>query len=153
MTISPETFLSILESLRSDAVSRGGEKRAEPRVGLSGRATIKTPAGTFAPVMVRDLSRGGIGMLEREPMKVGSRFTLCFAASRDAEECEGVICEVTRCDRISESVHAVGARFIEQVTVPLRGGGGGSSRETELDAMMRQMEQARRRGQVTSRSQ
>lgn len=144
MLVSAETFQAIVESLRTDQ-KRANEKRAKPRVGVSGKGLIRLDDGTFAPVAVRDLSQAGVGIVQHEAWPIGKRFTLCFGSKVVAEQMKGIICEVVRCQRLADEIFAIGAKFIQHVTISKDEPGAASApkRAKTVDEMMREFEERR----------
>jgi hypothetical protein len=116
MKVSAEFFAAIIDSLRSDQ-RRTNEKRNKPRVGLSGKALLQQDDGSFISVSVRDLSQTGVGLIRNNSWPVGKRFTLCFSSAAHADEYKGIICEVARSQRVADCLFAIGAKFIEHITV------------------------------------
>lgn len=80
MNLSAEQYNDIIRSVHATE-KPGKERRADARVGFSARVKIivHTDNGVvnrFA--QVRDLSRGGIGIVTMEPMAKGQFFVACL---------------------------------------------------------------------------
>src|SRR5689334_8205204 len=94
MDISAELFESITRTIRGDA---HGEKRKDPRVGLSGKMTIvphpPVANGNPVTVTVRDLSAGGIGILHNQPLREGQQFNLLLTYEKTGKS-RMVLCTV-----------------------------------------------------------
>jgi hypothetical protein len=114
MRLSAQIYLQILASLKSDAL-KDRSKRREPRVGLAGEAEFVTvnefgnrSAGL---VRLRDVSRGGIGLLFNQPMAVKQHFVIRLASHVD--EPIWLVCSTAYCRPIESGQFAVGARVIQ----------------------------------------
>src|SRR5688572_12018854 len=100
MQLTAETFLQIVQSLRTDGMTAGHrEARKAPRVGIRGRVEILLPKSKGAQrinVSVRDLSAAGIGLLINEPFLVrGEEFLLMLPGDEDHSR-KIVVCVVRR---------------------------------------------------------
>jgi hypothetical protein len=135
MIVSAETFTAIVNSLRSDQRSVD-ERRGKPRVGLSGKALVQEKDGQLTAVVVRDLSQSGMGMVRHQPLEIGSQFTLCFA-NKGSDPVKGILCEVVRCQRVTEALYTVGVKFIRHVEIKPRKSDEPAGRT--LDDMLREM--------------
>jgi hypothetical protein len=135
MNISAETFADIISSLRSER--KTNDRRGKPRVGLSGRAAIQFE-GKSTTVMVRDLSQTGICIMQARPLKEAARFTLCFNSSARDGRAKGMICEVVRSVPVTDSLFAIGARFVQEVD--LAQAKPPQKKPKSLDDMMREMQ-------------
>jgi hypothetical protein len=132
MTLTAEQFRQIVESLRSDSLSkRSYEKRTAPRVGVRTKLGIipldAAPAASPAPrtgpafvtaapegagtlhVWVRDISADGIGVLHSAPMESGARFVAHF--HRPGRPPMAVAYTVTHCRTISKTLFTIGAKL------------------------------------------
>lgn len=90
------------------------ERRKNPRIAFGMRAKIKPlfqQGAVGKAVMVRDMSRSGIGLLCSEPMNVSDEF-VCTLPTQ-AEAAMHIHCIVVRCDRggCGGAHHVVGATF------------------------------------------
>ena len=113
MQLTADTFLEIVQSLRSDK-SVGGlrEQRRFPRVGVRGRAIIMVGLKTtprMIAVNVRDLSAAGIGILVPEAaLEKEDEFLLILPQGvRQAKR--AMNCTVKRVGQLAESLYSVGA--------------------------------------------
>ena len=115
MQLSSDQFYGIIESLRSD--NRGGkavEKRQKPRVGLSGRATIKVEQNgkeQTVTIKVRDLSKSGIGFVHNQPMALDTYFTLCLGGESQQRREADVTYRVVSCRAFGDGFYAIGAKL------------------------------------------
>jgi hypothetical protein len=130
MSLTAEQFHQIVESLRSDTLSkRSYEKRSAPRVGVRTKLAViplgpapavppgaapalvtGAPAGSATThVWVRDISADGIGLLHSSPMDVGARFVAHF--HRAGRPPMAVAYTVTHCKTISKTLFTIGAKL------------------------------------------
>jgi hypothetical protein len=142
MHVSAETFQSIIDSLRSDQ-KRANEKREKPRVGVTGKGLIRMEDGEYETVAVRDLSQSGVGIVQHAAWPVGKRFTLCFGSKVIADQIKGIICEVTRCQRVADEVFSIGAKFIQHVTISKDQKPSEPKRAKTIDELMHEFEARR----------
>ena len=114
MKLTAEQFEQIVAHLRSDK-GRGGQqdRRRAPRVGLRTLITIVpcVSGGSMArrEVRVRDLSADGIGLLHREPLKLGT-FLVSLLPRANGEPVNAVY-RVVRCHQVGDRQYLVGAKL------------------------------------------
>jgi hypothetical protein len=116
MVLTTAQLEEILLGLKADKPKAGVERRRQPRLDVRGRiliipnsATAEGKAGEFE-AWVRDVSRGGIGLLAPRLMCAGDRFTAKFARpGGDVVTMEYV---VSRCTKLPTGEFAVGARLL-----------------------------------------
>jgi len=116
--LSARTVSEIAAALQSlQQASTPGERRALSRVPMQTCMAI-FPVGASASlepreIWVRDLSGGGVGLLDRQPMPIDQEFTI------DLPRPDGctirMLCAVSYCQRASPSLFTVGARFIQKL--------------------------------------
>ena len=113
-------FEAITKTIRGDT---RGEKRKDPRVGLSGRMIIipLPPAVNRKPVTVavRDLSAGGIGILHNEAFKEGQQFNLLLKYENNAET-RLILCTVRRSQPVGADRYVIGASFEKEKSPPAK---------------------------------
>jgi hypothetical protein len=122
--LSAEQFETILSSLKSyDQGNRTVEKRRSPRVGLRMTAMMircgqrrrdNESVPVSSEVKIRNVSTEGIGLTLAEPIVRGEFVILGFR--RSTGELLSVLYKITHCQRLSERVYAVGARFDRVIT-------------------------------------
>jgi hypothetical protein len=115
MQLTADTFLEIVQSLRSDK-STGGlrEQRRNPRVGVRGRATIMVSHRSSPRVIavnVRDLSGAGIGLLVPEAALEKEDEFLLILPQGIRHNKRAMICTVRRVSQLAESLYSIGALF------------------------------------------
>jgi len=118
MQLSAERFEQIVTSLKSDAIcGRNSEQRSAPRVGLRVRVRIalRDAKGVVArrTVWVRNVSTSGIGIVDTEPIKVGTHFVVYFEGRGDSM---AVLYSAVRCLASSGGVYSIGAKFERYLT-------------------------------------
>ena len=101
-------------------VSMGGyqaERRLSPRIPLHRRVRIvrlsQFGKGRPKPIVLRELSRTGVGLLANEEIRANDEFTLHIQIGRSGEET--LCCRVVRCEPApgDARLFLVGALFIE----------------------------------------
>jgi hypothetical protein len=112
MRLSAEMYDQVLAALRSD--SRGGkDKRREPRVGLAGEAKLVAMTDTGKriadSVRVRDVSRGGIGLISNQQLISQQRFVLQLRYQDD--EPLWLVCFTAYCRAIDGGRFTIGAKI------------------------------------------
>jgi hypothetical protein len=107
----PASILKLI--VRADGLHLGDfrrEQRTRPRVAVGRRGQIAQLVGgtpRAVPVMVRDVSAAGVGLVHTEPMPVGTTFVLVIPAAharkgRDPDDDTAAVvlqCQVVRCLR------------------------------------------------------
>lgn len=114
MKLSAGTYYRIMDALRGDLSGAPRENRAEPRAGVSGRADVFLPGAAQRPptsVAVRDLSRGGIGILSPEPARVGEQFLVVLPADA-AGPARSLLFRVAQCRQISRDLFGIGGSLL-----------------------------------------
>jgi len=113
MALTAQMFNQIMKGLKSDNGSRPNEQRTNPRVGVHGRADIRTlpfpPAGgRKVSVWVRDLSIDGVGILHSVALPEGTRFVLTYhqPGGKDLN----VVYIVAHTAQVSKGLFGIGAR-------------------------------------------
>jgi hypothetical protein len=115
MSLSGDQFNEIMESLRSDILSkRALEKRGAPRVGLRSRGVIvsfehQRLTGAPIGVWIRDLSVTGIGLMHSRPLEPGAQFVAQFL--RATKPPLSVLYVVTHTKPISKTIFSIGAKM------------------------------------------
>jgi hypothetical protein len=120
----PDSVLNLIvraEGLQLGAFRR--EQRDRPRLGVGRRGQIaKLVDGhpRAVPVMIRDVSVSGVGLVHTEPIAVGEVFVLViptvYARKGDDNESAGVVlqCQVVRCLRGGiGGAFIIGAVFVQ----------------------------------------
>ena len=115
MVLSPTELEELLSGLKSDKPTTADERRSQPRVAVRGKIRIKpTPSptadGTPFEAWVKDLSRGGIGFLAREPLVAGQRFAATFR--RPGGQLATMEYVARRCTKTTAGWFFIGARLI-----------------------------------------
>jgi hypothetical protein len=128
MNLSAEAFQSIVDSIRSDGKTDGGdERRVSPRAGFRGRINIircqTGKSGKLLQVMVRDVSSTGVGILHTEAIKTGEQFIVCLNSSQDAKT-KAILCTVVRWQPLDDRLFAVGATFDRELATAGQSAGG-----------------------------
>ena len=114
-TLTAEVFKDVIGALRSDDNSnRVLDKRASPRVGLRTKlAIVAGPGGPLdAPpveVWLRDLSAGGIGIVQNREMERGAPFVAHLP--RRQGPALRVLYEVAHCKRLAKDLYSIGAKL------------------------------------------
>jgi hypothetical protein len=112
--LTPKTLGDLIRALRSN--KGAGDKRLDPRVGLSARAELilrdpETGLGVDRlTVRVRDVSAGGVGFLGPRPFAINEAFDLLLDGAGAAQD-EQVPCRVTYCRSVGRDLYQVGGRF------------------------------------------
>jgi hypothetical protein len=112
--LTPKTLGDLIRALRSN--KGAGDKRADPRVGLSARAELilrdpETGLGIDRlAVRVRDVSGGGVGFLSPRVFAIGELFDLLLDAAGTAQD-EQLACRVSYCRSVGRDLYLVGGRF------------------------------------------
>src|SRR5687767_6676056 len=116
MELTHETLAECVTSLRRDFQDRlGSERRVLPRFRVWAPIQI-TPAqtadgqGPFT-VWVRDLSRGGIGLMYTRTLPRDWQFTLTLPRMDGDPLC--MLCAVVYTSAGAPDMHSVGARFVK----------------------------------------
>jgi len=113
MELTAEMFEHTIRLFKGDGAVVKNQRRAHPRVGIRCRISIIPVDGGVVgqpiDVWTRDISRGGIGVLSSQPMKVGGRFVVRFP--RPGDKPFALVCTVKCCSQISQGVYAIGAIF------------------------------------------
>jgi hypothetical protein len=118
MHLTADTYVQIVESLRSDKVGGGmREQRKRPRVGVGGRVNILIPmlgAAKAVPANVRDLSAAGVGLLLTEPLlAAGQEFLLVLPAGVQHGR-RAVVYRASRVVRLGENQYLIGATLTRE---------------------------------------
>jgi hypothetical protein len=112
MRLSTEIFEQILSTLRSDAKS-DKEKRAQPRIGVTGDTTAVTIGSDGKRIVeyirVRNISSSGIGFFYGRKMKMGT--PMIIRIDSETGEWSWLICTVAHCARMKDSGYAIGAKI------------------------------------------
>lgn len=116
MDLSHETLAECVTALRQGFIDRlGSERRILPRFRVWAPLQIAPTSGDEPPisVWVRDLSRGGIGVMYTRALPMGWEFTTLLPrlASRPIR----VRCAVVYCAVGAPDMFSIGARFVEQL--------------------------------------
>ena len=115
MRLSAELFQQISEALISDARSER-DKRAEPRVGMAGEATLVTLMSdgtrTIVRVRVRDISHSGLGLYYNKRFTQDQRFIIQLQSL--CGDPIWLVCITAYCRRAESDRYIVGGR-IKQV--------------------------------------
>jgi hypothetical protein len=123
----------------------GGERRLHPRIPFDRRARIfplmEGSCENGAPILIRDISVGGIGFLYAEPISVGDEFVLrLFTAAPPGtpEEPVDIQCAARHCEMggTCGSQFAVGATFELVLNHPLATSVAPESEMTPVDTEM-----------------
>ncbi|HEX8912189.1 MAG TPA: PilZ domain-containing protein, partial [Humisphaera sp.] len=118
MNLSADTFVQIVQSLRSDGGGKNGrEQRKNPRVGIRGRVMISigaTQGSRPIQVNVRDLSAAGIGLLHNEPIPKGIEIVLLLPEANDVSR-RAIVCQIRRVQQLSASLYSIGASFVREL--------------------------------------
>lgn len=114
MQLTPQALGDLIRALRSNKLA--GDKRRDPRIGLSARAElilrdIETGMGLERlGVRIRNVSAGGIGFLSPRAFRVDDGFDLLLDGNGAAED-ERAPCRVTHCRKVGGELYQVGCRF------------------------------------------
>lgn len=110
MPLSESAFQKIIDSLRP--TFRQEDLRQTTRVPVQATATIlRVGDGGWGkqPVVVRDISLGGVGLLSPRAMAPGDQFVLLLL--REGENPAGIACAVRHCRQVDESLFSIGGQF------------------------------------------
>jgi hypothetical protein len=117
MVLTTAQLEEILSGLKSDKPKLGAERRRQPRLDVRGRIRVvpnqATPGGGPTDqfeAWVRDVSRGGIGLLCPRLLCAGDRFTARFARPGGDEITMEYV--VSRCTKLPTGEFSVGARLV-----------------------------------------
>ena len=115
MKLSPEQFVQIVESLRSDPLFG---RRATPRVGLRLRATlfpcVADAPVTKDPIWVRDLSTTGMGFLHKRALPADTFVVIQFES--DSDTTLSVLLKVLRSKQVGPESFEIGAAIDHVLT-------------------------------------
>jgi hypothetical protein len=118
MNLTAAEFATLLKSLRSDG-RRGGERRANPRAPVRAKVGLR-PLGLLdavpakQSVLARDVSRTGVGVLVRDPIKLRTRIVVTLDGN-DGAPLE-LLTEVARAQPLQGGQVLVGLRLIGRLT-------------------------------------
>jgi hypothetical protein len=109
MQLTRETFVEILETLRSNCPSLS-DHRKQPRVGVTRQIEIIVPgnADPFS-ARIRDISQGGVGILSQVQMAKGTEF-IVILYGRDGSP-HFLQCRVCHSRRVGTALYQIGACF------------------------------------------
>ena len=114
MQLSHETLAECVHCLRRDHKDRlGQERRTLPRFRVWAPLRIDPgPNGEIAPFTgwVRDLSRGGIGVMHTRALPIGTQFVVTLPLL--GPEPLRLLCEVVYCGGGAPDIFSIGARFV-----------------------------------------
>jgi hypothetical protein len=120
MHLSHELLAECVHCLRRDFKDRlGQERRVLPRFPVWTPITVRPgpdpAAPAFAPfaAWVRDLSRGGVGIIHSKPVKAGTQFVVDLPLMEGAPQ--PVLCQAVFCAGGVPDVYSIGARFVRYV--------------------------------------
>jgi hypothetical protein len=121
MDLDENKFTTILHALQaSEPAQSVDERRIYPRIPMQKCLAVipykEGQQGDVMEVWMRDISRGGIGLVHNQPMQRGDEF-LVHLPEHDAEA--KVRCRVTYSaplsGKSSQGLYGIGARFIEEL--------------------------------------
>lgn len=119
MNLTADTFVQIVQSLRSDgSCAAGRELRTNPRVGVTGRTLVMIPAkfgGKLFHAQVRDLSAKGIALMFNEPLVAKGDEFLLVLPEGPLQGRRAVQYVVRRVGKVSDKLHSVGAQLVREV--------------------------------------
>ena len=107
---------SIVQSLTRNEPGSGANRRTTPRVAMQ-RCVAIIPyqhgePGNPVKVWVRDISCGGVGIIHSRRMDIDERFLLELPGSQRSVK---LVCAVIFCERLSDGLYTIGARFKQQI--------------------------------------
>ncbi len=118
MKLSTEHLAAVLDSLGATGVQKENEEnRRAPRRGIQARASIvmhdssnnSSPNRPAIPVVLRDVSARGVGLLYLESMELGTQFVLNVPRGKSAPLT--VLCTVAHSRALQKELFAIGAEF------------------------------------------
>jgi hypothetical protein len=109
MQLTRETFVEILETLRSNCPSATDHRR-QPRVGVTRQVEIILP-GRTDPIIarIRDISQGGVGILSHLEMSRGTEFIVTLYGHDGSPHF--LQCRVCHARRVATGLFQIGACF------------------------------------------
>ncbi|MGF1634218.1 MAG: PilZ domain-containing protein [Phycisphaerae bacterium] len=116
MKLSAQIFEQVSQNLRCYEDTTPDERRIEPRVGIMAHVVVTmrqpgNPVSQQVELRIRDLSAGGIGLMTRKPILVGSRFSLLLPRS-EFEKPLATVYEVKYCRQLSSYMFQSGGKLI-----------------------------------------
>jgi hypothetical protein len=124
MKLSISTYAAVLEALQTAADSRGSDKRQFNRVNINVRLqlAVLTPGDKPAverefTVMTKDISLGGLGLLQSVPIEEGRQFVAVLPRLREQPVC--MVCQSVFCRLLAEALYNVGGIFLSEANAEL----------------------------------
>lgn len=109
--------MAALTGVRQSPETGENDRRENPRICVGTRALLcaASSVGEPVPVVLRDLSNSGVGMLVDAELPVGAECWIYIPKADKPDDLVGVTCEIVRCDRggFELSAYVVAAVFIE----------------------------------------
>lgn len=114
MQLHPEQLAEAVTCLRRDFRDRlDQERRVLPRfrvwAPMAVRGVVAQATTESYTIWVRDLSRGGIGIMYIRPLQLGEQFVI--ELPRFDGTSHALVCSVVYCRGAGPDMHSIGARF------------------------------------------
>jgi hypothetical protein len=111
---------AVVDALRTVAASGGSEKRRHNRVEIQAKIDLallsNSPTGSHVTRvyagLTRDVSIGGLGVMQYVPIEVGQQFIAVLPTGKDASLY--MVCKSVFCRALAEGVFGIGAEFVAQ---------------------------------------
>lgn len=116
MQLPIQHYGAIVDALRKTAESRGNEKRRHNRMEVQARVDLALLANGLNQVtrvytgLTRDVSIGGIGVMQYVPIEVGQHFIACLPCEKD--ESLYLLCKSVFCRALAEGLFGIGSEFV-----------------------------------------
>jgi hypothetical protein len=124
MKLSIPTYAEVLEALRTAADSRGSDKRQFSRVDINVRLQLAILTRDEKPTvereftgMTKDISLGGLGLIQSVPIESGRRFVAVLPRLREQPVC--IVCQSVFCRVLAEAFYNIGGIFLSEADAEL----------------------------------
>jgi len=118
MQLSPQQLSRIVASLKSsDGSSKGSEKRRFSRFAIHAQVSLYTieqqKVGRSYTAVIRDISFGGLGLLQGSSTDKGHRFIVRLPSGPRIDLY--ILCTAAFCRPLADGIFGIGAEFVSMV--------------------------------------
>ncbi len=118
MQLPIQHYGAILDALRKVADGRSNEKRRHNRVEIQAKIDLallsNSPTGSHVTRvysgLTRDVSIGGLGVMQYVPIEVGQLFLACLPTEK--QSVLYLVCKSVFCRALAEGIFGIGAEFV-----------------------------------------
>jgi hypothetical protein len=111
---------AVLDALRIAAESRGNEKRRHNRTEIQAKIDLAlfangestNPITRVYAGLTRDISLGGVGVMQYVPIEIGQKFVACLPSGKEAHLY--LVCKSVFCRPLAEGVFGIGSEFVSE---------------------------------------